>query len=119
MSVDRPPTDSERWIAALAYLWITALAFLLLGPHRRSRFVRFHCLQAFFYGLVVAVLHGVLELISLSLPPFGPASLIYSASRSLLLLALFLTWMLALLKAYQGIPYQLPGIGSLASKHAH
>ncbi|MBI3665261.1 MAG: hypothetical protein HY236_03400 [Acidobacteria bacterium] len=54
------PSERERWIAALAYLWITGLVFLFLDRFRQSPFVRFHCLQAVFFGLAALALNIML-----------------------------------------------------------
>lgn len=111
------PHPAQRRAAALAYLWITGLAFLFLKRFRQSGFVRFHSLQAVFFGLAVLALNTLLALISGLLDPFGSATLVYATVWGLVRLGWFLYWMLAWLKAYQGLEYELPVIGGLTRKY--
>jgi uncharacterized membrane protein len=105
-------------VAALSYLWITALVILFIDAFPKSRFVRFHCLQAIFFGLAAFVLNVALAVFARLLDPIGSPILIYVTVWGLLRLALFLVWLLALLKAYLGVEYTLPGIGPIARKYS-
>ena len=91
---------------ALAYLWITAIVFLLLEPYNRDRFVRFHAFQALFLGLASIAGHIVLSLI----PVLG-WSLIPLWSLLILVLAV-----VGAVKAYQNQTWRIPVIGEFAEK---
>jgi uncharacterized membrane protein len=91
---------------ALAYLWITAIVFLLLEPYNRDKFVRFHSFQALFLGIVSIAGHIVLSalpIIGWSLQPLW--SLIF------VVLAV-----IAAVKAYQKQTWSIPLIGPFAAK---
>jgi uncharacterized membrane protein len=93
--------------AALAYLWITAIVFLLLDPYNRDRLVRFHAFQALFLGLVSIAGHIVLSLIPILgwiLLPFWSLVIVVFA-------------LIAAVKAYQGETWNVPVIGPFAQKH--
>lgn len=91
---------------ALAYLWITAIIFLLLEPYNKDKFVRFHSFQALFLGLASIVGHIVLSLI-----PFIGWTLMPLWSLLILVLAI-----IAAVKAYQSQTWSVPVIGPLAEK---
>jgi uncharacterized membrane protein len=92
--------------AALAYLWITAIIFLLLEPYNRDKFVRFHSFQALFLGLVSIAGHLVLSAI-----PFLGWTLMPLWSLLVLVLAI-----IAAVKAYQNQTWSIPVIGPFAQK---
>lgn len=91
---------------ALAYLWITAIIFLLLEPYNRDKFVRFHAFQALFLGLASIAGHIVLSL----LPVLG-WTLIPLWSLLILVLAI-----VGAVKAYQNQTWRIPVIGEFAEK---
>jgi len=91
---------------ALAYLWITAIVFLLMEPYNRDPFVRFHSFQALFLGLVSIGGHIVLSVIPIlgwMLLPFW--------SLAIVILAIF-----AAIKAYQNETWMIPVVGPFAQK---
>ena len=116
--VEPLPAEKERWIAALAYLWITGLVFLFLRRFRDSPYVRFHCLQAVFFGLAALVLNQMLAWLARLMGPSGSALLIFGTIWGLVRLGFFLIWVLVIVKAYQGLEYKLPAIGGLAWKYS-
>lgn len=91
---------------ALAYLWITAIVFLLLEPYNKDRFVRFHSFQALFLGLASIAGHIVLSLI----PVVGWMMM---PLWSLLILVLAVV---GAVKAYQNQTWHIPVIGDFAEK---
>lgn len=91
---------------ALAYLWITAIVFLIVEPYSRERFVRFHAFQALFHGL--AWIGGN---IVLSLIPFLGWSFLPLWS-----LLMFVLAVIAAVKAYQNEQWLIPVIGPFAQK---
>jgi uncharacterized membrane protein len=112
------PDPQQRTMAAIGYFWVTALVFLFTGLAPQTRFVRFHCLQAVFYGLAVLVVNMALWAVAAFLDPFGAVMLVYRTVSFLIELALLMVWVLAALKAYLGEEYALPGIGGLARKYS-
>ena len=92
---------------AVAYLWITAIIFLLVEPYSRDKFVRFHSLQALFLGLASIAGHIVLSLI-----PILGWTLMPLWSLLVLVLAL-----IAAVRAYQGQTWSIPVIGTFAEKY--
>jgi uncharacterized membrane protein len=92
--------------AALSYLWITAIVFLLLEPYNRDRFVRFHAFQALFLGLASIGGHVVLSLI-----PILGWTLMPLWSLVVLVFAV-----VAAIKAYQNETWSIPVIGPYAEK---
>lgn len=96
----------------LAYITcIPALAFLLIEPYSRNRFLRFHSYQSVFLTVAFLCLLALSGLVS-------AASLARGALLALLELALVAMWAFAAYKAWLGEEFQLPVIGLLAAKHA-
>ncbi len=91
---------------ALAYLWITAIVFLMVEPYSRERFVRFHAFQALFHGLAWIGGNIVLSLI----PFLGWAFL------PLWSLLMFVLAVIAAVKAYQNEQWLIPVVGEFAQK---
>ncbi len=110
----------ENVAAALAYLtFLPALVFLLIDPYRRNRFVRFHCVQCLLFWLVSLVLAVVVRLVNLVLlfiPVVGP--LLATLLIVVVALAALFTWMVLLVKAFQGERFVLPVIGDLAEQYS-
>lgn len=106
-SGDGPTSGLQPNVAgALAYLWITAIVFLLLEPYNRDRFVRFHSFQALFLGLAAVAGHVVLSVIPILGWMLMPV-------WSLLIVALALV---AAVKAHQNQTWQMPVIGRFAQE---
>jgi len=88
--------------AALAYVlgWLSGLAVFLI--EKEDKFVRFHALQAIvtfgFFNVIVMV-----PLIGWMISP-------------LVMLVSLVTWILCLVKAYQGEKFKLPVIGEFVEK---
>lgn len=94
--------------AALSYLWITAILFLLLEPYSRDRFVRFHSFQSLIFGIVSFVVSIVLSLI----PIIGWIALIFWP------LVVLVVWVICIVKAYQNEWFKLPWIGDFSERQA-
>jgi uncharacterized membrane protein len=104
-----PVVLNDRLCAAASYFtFIPAVAFLFMKPYARRRFVRFHSLQSCFFWVLVIALLGVGVLAS----SIG-FLLLWLFTGTLVVLALFLTWLLLSIKALQGEWFQLPGFGRL------
>lgn len=98
---------------------IASIAFLVLEPYNRNKFVRFHALQSIFTHVAVFVVFfalGILATIISSMIPF--LGLLLLPLDGLLGLACFGLVLLLMYKAYQNEMYQLPFVGPLAAKQA-
>ena len=94
--------------AALAYLWFTAILWLILEPYNKDPFIRFHSFQAIAFGLVAFVVSVVLGMI-----PF--LGWVIGALWSILVLIL---WLLCIFKAFNRERFKVPVIGDFADKQA-
>ncbi len=105
----------------LAYITIIpAIIFLVMEPYNKNRFIRFHAWQNIF--LHAAWLAGWIALMILSavlafIPFLGHlvAFLLWVAFG----IAVFVAWIVLLIKANQGQMYKLPVIGDLSEKQAN
>jgi len=103
----------ENIEALLSYVlgWLTGIVFLVI--EKKNKFVRFHAMQSTitFLGFTV---------ISIILIPLGFISFIgilFSVIDWLIGIAAIITWIICMLKAYQGERFKLPIVGDLAEKH--
>ncbi len=112
--VPTPGGLSTPVASGLAYFTVVpAVFFLLLEPYRSQPLVRFHSWQSIFYFLAVAAIR-VLEMLLVSMLP---SNIAFSIS-GLLSLALFIAWLVAVIKAFQGDKWLLPVVGSYAAQTA-
>jgi len=99
----------ENVAGMLAYISpIPAIIFLVIEPYNRNRFVRFHAFQGIFYhvaSIVVAIVVMMIPFLNFVLWPLAN-------------LALFIGWIICLIKAFQGQMFKLPVIGPIAEKQA-
>lgn len=100
---------------ALAYVTIIpAIVFLVLEPFNRKRFVRFHSFQCLFFWVACMVIWFALRIV-FQIPFFGwLTALLWPVVD----LAIFIVWLVLVLKAYQGQMFKLPVIGDIAEKQA-
>lgn len=94
--------------AALAYLWITAIIWLVIEPYNKDRFIRFHSFQALAFGVVSFVVQIALSLIPL-------IGWLIAIPVSLLIL---LVWVFCIFKAFSKEWFKLPVIGDWALQQA-
>lgn len=110
----------ENLAGALAYItFLPAVVFLLLDPYRRNPFVRFHSVQCLLFWLanvVVAVLLRLAVRVLLFIPIVGP--LLALLMVVIVALAAVFTWIVLLVKAFQGERFGLPVVGNLAERYA-
>lgn len=97
----------------LAYLFIPAIIFLVVEPYNRNRFIRFHSFQSIFYAIVCIAFNVIFGFVLMAIPIVG------WAISFLISLALFIGWIVLMIKAYQGTMFKLPVIGDLAEKQAN
>ena len=109
---------TENNAGALCYLGglLTGIIFLVLAPYNQNPRIKFHAFQSIFFNLVWVV--GWFALIPLGLLlPYGLSALLSMVSL-LLSLGGLLVWLRLMWKAYQGEPFLLPVIGSIAQQQA-
>ena len=96
-----------RLAAALSYIWVAAIIFLVMEPYNRDRFVRFHSFQSLFLAIAAAVASVVLTVtvIGIVLVPF-------------LLLGDVILMLFCGFKAYNNEWFKLPLIGGYAEQQA-
>jgi len=110
----------ENVAAALCYIPLIGIIFLLVEPYNKNRTIRFHAFQSLFYlaGWIVAgIALGICSSIILTIMPYGIWSLWLLLTR-LVELALFVGLVMLAVKAYQGQRFEAPIIGPLAAKQA-
>jgi uncharacterized membrane protein len=111
---------SDNAAGAIAYITIVpAIIFLLVEPYNKNSFVRFHSFQCLFLcavAIVVDIGLGILLMILAFMLPM----LALLGTLCLWLLSFF--WLgvviLCIVKASQGVRFQLPLIGPYAAKQA-
>jgi uncharacterized membrane protein len=114
-------SKDDNLLAALAYLLnvITGLVIFLMQREKGSKYVRFHALQAIFFGTIMIswLICGVVLGILIGLIPV--AGVIINLLGFLLYIAvLFFGTIFLMAMAYSGKMFKIPLIGDLAEKHA-
>ncbi|GAB6274108.1 MAG: DUF4870 domain-containing protein [Peptococcaceae bacterium] len=96
----------ENVTGLLCYLlgFITGIVFLVL--EKESDFVRFHALQS-------TITFGVLFVLSLF---FRFIPFVGWAFNLIIFLLSLITWIICMIKAYQGEMFKLPFVGDIAAK---
>jgi uncharacterized membrane protein len=99
---------SENAACGLAYLTvIPAIIFLVVPPYNTNPNIKFHAWQSI--GLtVVGFVIGFINII----PILGQIIFLVG------MLALFVVWLLCIIKAFGGNRFVIPGIGPFAAKQA-
>jgi uncharacterized membrane protein len=100
--------------AALSYLcgWVTGLIFYLM--EKDNAFVRFHAMQSLVAFGGLTVLSFALNIVD-QIPGLG---VLWWIGTPILSLVGLVTWVICLLKAYQGERFKLPIAGDIAEKYA-
>lgn len=94
--------------AALAYLPIVAIVWLVLEPYSKDKFIRFHAIQSLGLAVVTMGASIVLSII----PILGWIILIF------LPFGVFAVAVICAVKAYQKETFKLPVLGDFAEKQA-
>jgi uncharacterized membrane protein len=112
------PADAV--LGAVAYVGVLpAIAFLLIPAIKQKSFVRFHSWQSLLFAgatLVIGIVGKVLFLFFSILPGIG--YLFSWLSMGILSIAVFVIWVVLLVKAATGRGYELPVIGPFATQLA-
>lgn len=109
MSINNQTTETQRWLAVLAYFLayffhgISGVFFVLFS---KNHFLRFHGMQSLIFC-------GGIYLIILVLFYLGAVG---RAVDEMLNLAEIIIWIFLMIKSYQGERYHLPYIGEWAEK---
>ena len=120
--LDQPPVPKQtstglepNMAAALSYLcgWVTGLVFYLM--EKENKFVRFHAMQSIIVSAVFTVLFIACAILS-NIPVIG--WLFWIVGYPIVGLASFISWILLMIKAYQGERFHFPVAGEMAEKHA-
>ena len=110
---------SDSSASAIAYLtFLPAILFLVMEPYNKIPLVRFHSFQSIALNVVAFALHVAILIISLVLhviPLMWMLTLLLHIGVNL---ALFIGWLMAIIKASKGEWYKLPFIGDFAEKQA-
>lgn len=97
---------------------ITSIIFLLIEKENKD--VQFHAWQGTLFGVSTIVLNVGLNILGFLLGRmvdfFG--AIILSFLLPLLWIAIFILWIVCLLKAYQGERWKIPVLGDIASRKA-
>ena len=107
----------ENLAAALCYIPIIGLIFLLVEPYNKNKNIKFHAMQSLFYCIAWVAVGIVLGIFGGILMPLGMWSFWLLITR-LVQLALFVGLIIMAVKAYQGSRFVMPIIGPLAEKQA-
>lgn len=105
--------------AALSYITIVGIVFLLVDQYKQDKFVRFHSFQSVFFAVATIAL-WIVEAIVLrvfSTISFGLAG-IFSLLFLVIWLGVFVGWVFLIVQAYGNKQFKLPIIGDLAAKQA-
>jgi uncharacterized membrane protein len=108
----------ESLAGALAYFLLPAIAFLLIEPYSKNRFVRFHsfqCLGSWLAALVIGAILRVAGFILFFVPVLG--RLLFLLVSMVVGLAFFAVWVVLVVKALQGEMFKLPLVGDFAERH--
>ena len=106
--------------ATLSYalLWITGLIFYLI--EKDNRYVRFHALQSIFFSIAVLVVFGGLGAFLALFQDVPVVNIIIGTLGSLvsflLRIAVFVVWIMLMVRAYRGERYKLPVVGDMAEQ---
>ena len=105
----------ENLLGALTYFtFLPALAFLLLDPYRKNSFLRYHSVQCLLFWLISMAATVLVRL--LVWPIVGPLFALFLITIAAL--AALFTWIVLLVKAFQGERFRLPVIGDLAEHYS-
>lgn len=103
---------TENVAGLLSYVlgWVSGVVFLLI--ERENKFVRFHAIQSIFVFGILHIAAYILGWIFYSVPIIGT---IFSG---IIWAAMFILWIVLMVKAYQGTKYKLPWAGNFAERRS-
>jgi len=99
--------------AALSYITIVGIVFLLIEPYNKIRFVRFHAFQSLLFHAALVVCWVGLTILGFILGAIH-LGLIMIPIQLLVGLAVLGLHVLLMIKAYNNEQYELPTLGAMA-----
>jgi uncharacterized membrane protein len=106
--------------AALSYIPLIGIIFLVVEPYSKNKVIRFHAMQSLFYcvaWIIVGIVLGIFSSIIFAAMPFGLWTL-WRLVDSLVQLALLAGLIVMAVKAFQGQRFVMPVVGPMAEKQA-
>ncbi len=98
--------------------FITGIIFLIIEKDNKD--VKFHAWQAIFLGVASIALQIVITILSLILGQISSVlGMIIGLFGWVIYLGIFVIWIMAMIKAYQGQRWLIPFIGNLAEQQAN
>jgi uncharacterized membrane protein len=89
---------------------------------KRDGFVRFYAMQSIIFGgawLLVSIACSIISHVFWAIPMIGPLlGFIWSLIQALLAIAFVVVWIIATVKAFSGVRWEIPYIGPTARKQA-
>ncbi len=109
---------SDNAAGGLAYVTIIpAIIFLVVAPYNTNSYIRFHSWQSIFLAAAWIAIEVALSVFARMFSFMGVFWIFGLAP--LVSLAMFILWIMVLIKAFNGERYKLPIIGDLAEKQAN
>jgi len=108
----------ENVAAALCYIPIIGLIFLLIEPYNKNRTIRFHAMQSLFYCIAWIVIGIVLGIFGSMFAFMAGMFWFWWMIGRMVNLALFVGLIIMAVKAYQRSRFVMPIIGPIAEKQA-
>jgi len=106
---------TDNMAGALAYVtFIPAIAFLVLEPYNKNRFIRFHSFQCLFIWGALFALSIALAMVAM-IPFLG---LLTIPLHFVIWIGAIVLAIILALKAYQGQKFKVPVIGDMAEQQA-
>jgi len=108
----------ENVAAALCYIPIIGLIFLIIEPYNKNRTIKFHALQSLFYCIAWVLVGIVLGIFGSMFALMAGMFWFWWMIGRLVNLALFVGLVIMAVKAFQGSRFVMPIIGPIAEKQA-
>jgi len=111
---------SENAAAAISYLTIIpSILFLVLDPYRRMPLVRFHSIQNLLLAAAWILAWIALTIVEIGLHFIPLTPILFMLLNLAVAVGFFVAWLIAIVKASQGVWFKLPFIGETATKMAN
>jgi uncharacterized membrane protein len=108
---------SDNAAGGLAYVTIIpAIIFLVVAPYNTNSYIRFHSWQSIFLAAAWIAIDVAISVFARMFSFMGVFWIF--GLTPLVSLAMFILWIMVLIKAFNGERYKLPIIGDLAEKQA-
>jgi uncharacterized membrane protein len=108
---------TDNAAAALCYVFLLGVLFLLIAPYNQNRKIRFHAFQSIFLVAAAFIFWIGVSFVTIAAGGMGMFWAIFPVVM-LVRLAFFVLWLYVVIKTYQDQKVVLPIIGPLAEKQA-